>query len=32
MGYLAPPQWQAFFRTVGYSRLARSINKKLTCG
>jgi hypothetical protein len=32
MGYLAPSQWQAFFRTVGYSRLASSINKKLTCG
>ncbi|WDQ17450.1 hypothetical protein [Rhodopirellula sp. P2] len=32
MGFLAPSQWQGFFRTVGYSRLVRSINKKLTCG
>lgn len=32
MGYLAPPQWQPFFRSLSLSRVAANINRSLTCG
>lgn len=32
MGFLAPTNWQNFFRGLSLSTLARNVNKKLTCG
>jgi len=31
MGFLAPPQWHAFFRSIDLPFVARNINRRLTC-
>lgn len=30
--FIAPPQWKAFFQSLTWNQIARSINKQLTCG
>jgi hypothetical protein len=32
MGFMAPPNWHQFFRSISLSFVARNINRKLTCG
>lgn len=30
--FIAPRQWQAFFRSLSWNRIIASLNKTLTCG
>lgn len=32
MGFLAPPEWQLFFGSIGLPFLRANINRRLTCG
>jgi hypothetical protein len=32
MGFLAPTQWHAFFRSLTLGHVAANINRRLTCG
>ena len=32
MGFLAPHQWQSFFRSISLAQIAASVNRNLTCG